>query len=178
MCLFSNEILKQKVKEAEEIFNLVNEPEEIPAPIAQKKTSLPADEPATPSPAKAETPTNGTSYTLASLSELPATEILKLTKNPSTTNSLPVPKADSLVIQSTDAFVDSLQSQGLNQQKQAVGEKLFKFVKAAGGGRLAGKITIQLLDNEELRSLAHLMNSYPSVLKEKSNVISKQLSAK
>jgi len=186
MCLFSNEILKQKVKEAEEIFNLENEPEEKPVdkPIPQKKTSVSATEsnPLLPE-AKAATitpdvPANGSSYTLATLAELPATEIIRLTKDPSSSGSLPLPKADSLVVQSTDAFIDSLQSQGPNQQKQAVGEKLFKFVKAAGGGRLAGKITIQLLDNEELRSLAHLMNSYPSVLKEKAEVISKQLSAK
>lgn len=32
---------------------------------------------------------------------------------------------------------------------------------------LQPKVTIALLDSEDLRSLAHLMNSYPSVLKEK-----------
>jgi len=31
----------------------------------------------------------------------------------------------------------------------------------------APKLTIALLDCEDLRALAHLMNSYPSVLKEK-----------
>ena len=32
---------------------------------------------------------------------------------------------------------------------------------------LQPKITIALLDQEDLRALAHLMDSYPSVLKEK-----------
>lgn len=34
------------------------------------------------------------------------------------------------------------------------------------------KATIALLDQEDLRALAHLMNSYPSVLKEKALAIS------
>ena len=33
------------------------------------------------------------------------------------------------------------------------------------------KITITLLDQEDLRSLAHLMNSYPAVLKEKAQLV-------
>lgn len=33
------------------------------------------------------------------------------------------------------------------------------------------KITIALLDQEELRPLAHLMNCYPSVLKEKAMLV-------
>ena len=33
------------------------------------------------------------------------------------------------------------------------------------------KLTIALLDKEDLRALAHLMNSYPEVLKEKALLI-------
>lgn len=32
---------------------------------------------------------------------------------------------------------------------------------------LQPKVTVALLDQEDLRALAHLMNSYPSVLREK-----------
>jgi len=35
------------------------------------------------------------------------------------------------------------------------------------GVKSAPKVTIQLLDQEDLRALAHLMNSYPDVLKDK-----------
>ena len=35
----------------------------------------------------------------------------------------------------------------------------------------APKITIALLDQDDLRPLAHLMNSYPSVLKEKALLV-------
>lgn len=33
------------------------------------------------------------------------------------------------------------------------------------------KLTIGLLDQDDLRALAHLMNSYPSVLKEKALIL-------
>lgn len=36
---------------------------------------------------------------------------------------------------------------------------------------LQPKITIALLDQDDLRPLAHLMNSYPSVLKEKALLV-------
>lgn len=47
---------------------------------------------------------------------------------------------------------------------------LFLFTVVAsphGHYLLQPKVTIALLDQDDLRSLAHLMNSYPSVLKEK-----------
>jgi polyadenylate-binding protein len=42
----------------------------------------------------------------------------------------------------------------------------FKVVKSFGV-KGAPKITIALLDQEDLRALAHVMNSYPTVLKER-----------
>jgi polyadenylate-binding protein len=151
MCLFSNEILKQKVKEAKEIVDLEQEPEEqasITKAVPHQKPSISSssNDPLTPVPVSPPVessvdltakPSNGSVQTLASLAELPAIEALKLARDPSLASSLPLPKADTVVTQSTDAFIDSLQGQGSSQQKQAVGEKLFKFVKAAGGGRMS-----------------------------------------
>ena len=37
--------------------------------------------------------------------------------------------------------------------------------------KLQPKVTITLLDQEDLRALAHLMNSYPAVLKEKAILV-------
>lgn len=48
----------------------------------------------------------------------------------------------------------------------------FKVVKSLGV-KGAPKITIALLDQEDLRAVAHLMNSYPSILKEKALAMSK-----
>ncbi len=106
-------------------------------------------------------------HTLATLAKLPAAEILKIAGgNPVATTGLPLPKADPLVTRTTDEFIDSIQGKSIAQQKQAVGDKLFKVIKAFGV-KGAPKITILLLDTEDLRALAHLMNSYPAVLKEK-----------
>ena len=134
------------------------------APVTPNTTSM-----AIP-PASSSTSTTATTtavHTLATLARLPAKEILKIAGgNPVATTGLPLPKADPLVTRSTDEFIDSIQVKSIAQQKQAVGDKLFKVIKAFGI-KGAPKITIHLLDTEDLRALAHLMNSYPAVLKEK-----------
>lgn len=123
----------------------------------------------TTSPAFPQTPaesnTSSTGHTLATLAKLPAVEVLKLASSGQATG-LPLPKADPSVVSNTDQFVDSLNDKPIAVQKQLLGEKLFKTVKSFGV-RNAPKVTINLLDTEDLRSLAHLMNSYPALLKEK-----------
>ncbi|KAF8586869.1 hypothetical protein K439DRAFT_1339680 [Ramaria rubella] len=111
------------------------------------------------------TPSQGNVHTLASLARLPAAEIVRLASSSSATG-LPLAKADPLVTEETNKFIDGLQGKPTQQQKQLLGEKLFRVVKTFGV-KSAPKITIALLDQEDIRSLAHLMNSYPSVLREK-----------
>ncbi|KZS98505.1 hypothetical protein SISNIDRAFT_472397 [Sistotremastrum niveocremeum HHB9708] len=195
LCLFSTEVLKQKVAEAKEVVELVAAGDEgddttataMPTPITPhaKKASISSVlSPHTPveaadAPVSADVPsrpattagvTSSPTYTLTSLARLPASEIIKIATSSPNTTGLPLPKSDPTVVKETDEFIDSLKGQTSSQQKQAVGEKLFKFVKSSGFGKTAGKITIQLLDSEDLRALAHLLNSYPSVLKEKITV--------
>ncbi|KAJ2923152.1 hypothetical protein H1R20_g13943, partial [Candolleomyces eurysporus] len=154
-----------------------------PVPVTPKsnKTSPAkvADSPSTPtlssrgasaaaSPAPA-TPGGGATisgtHTIASLAKLPAAEVIRLA-NLSSATSLPLPKSDPLVVQATDEFIDSLLDQTVLVQKQKLGDKLYKVVKSFGI-KQAPKVTIHLLDQEDLRALAHLMNSYPAVLREK-----------
>ncbi|KAG6861390.1 hypothetical protein C0995_000796 [Termitomyces sp. Mi166 len=108
-------------------------------------------------------PTSSGGHTIASLARLPASEIIKIAMAGTGT---PLLKADALVVRATDEFVDSLRDKQVQLQKQLLGDKLFKVIKSFGI-KGAPKVTIALLDQEDLRSLAHLMNSYPSVLKEK-----------
>ncbi|KAG8904770.1 hypothetical protein FRC01_008610, partial [Tulasnella sp. 417] len=103
-------------------------------------------------------------HILATLARLPAIEIIKLANSPNATG-LPLAKADPEVVKATDEFIDGLERQSEEQKKQVVGTKLFKAIKAFGTRN--AKITIHLLETEDLRALTHLMNSYPSVLKEK-----------
>ncbi|KAH7913313.1 hypothetical protein BJ138DRAFT_1111574 [Hygrophoropsis aurantiaca] len=117
--------------------------------------------PDTPSPNAAQT------HTIASLARLPALEIIKLANSSSPlVTGLPLPKPDPLVMKATDEFIDGLQDKPIQSQKQQLGDKLWRSIKAFGI-KGAPKLTIALLDQDDLRSLAHLMNSYPSVLKEK-----------
>ena len=75
-------------------------------------------------------------------------------------------KARPLVTRLTDKFIDSTQGKSIAQQKQNLGDVLYKVLKAFGVQDRT-RITLLLLDTEDLRALAHLMISYPVVLKEK-----------
>ncbi|KAE8230151.1 hypothetical protein CF326_g4857 [Tilletia indica] len=186
MCLFNNEMLRNKVEEAREILSMSDDEEEDGAPAVPaggEASSVVPGAPATPADstralknapvsaaaaAPAETPAT-TTYTLSTLAALPALEIVRLASAPpSSANSggLPLPKADGNVLRETDAFVDGLSGKPVHDQKQKVGDVLHKKIKAMGF-KGAPKLTIALLDSEDLRSLAHLMNSYPEVLREK-----------
>ncbi|KAF7360217.1 hypothetical protein MVEN_00750500 [Mycena venus] len=195
MCLFNVEILRAKVADAKMVLDssddegdpaaaeaiqpvpITPQAKKIAVPTVGSKTSSPQTPDlssrgpsATASPAPA-TPSNNasTGHTIASLSRLPAAEIIRLATSANATG-LPLPKADPLVVQATDEFIDGLLDKPPQVQKQQLGDKLFKTVKSFGI-KAAPKVTIALLDQEDLRALAHLMNSYPSVLKDKAQAI-------
>ncbi|KAF8504399.1 hypothetical protein F5888DRAFT_1605810 [Russula emetica] len=195
MCLFNVEVLRAKLVDAKvvldsddaaDVSTANTAPQATPEPVTpQSKRPVPASQESSPqtpdlssrgaSAAASPTPaTPGTTHTVASLARLPATEIIKIANSPSTTG-LPLPKADPLVIEATDQFIDSLLDEPVNIRKQQVGTKLFRAVKAFGL-KQPQKLTIALLDGDDLRALAHLMNSYPSVLKEKTLLIQASLS--
>ncbi|CAE7102324.1 unnamed protein product [Rhizoctonia solani] len=188
LCLFNTEYLRSKVTAAKDIIEVLNLDDKgeddasaqksKAAPTTPKKSGTgPAVDgsPHTPdlssrgpSAAASPTPTtpsHPTVHTLATLAKLSASEIVMLAGSPSATG-LPLPKADPTVVKTTDEWIDGLQDKTPHQQKQTVGDKLFRVIKAFGI-KQAPKLTIALLDREDLRALAHLMNSYPAVLKEK-----------
>ncbi|KAH9941659.1 uncharacterized protein BXZ73DRAFT_41403 [Epithele typhae] len=189
MCLFNVEVLRAKIADAKLVLEVDETEEQTPAvstiPVPQtpqqRKTNAPslAESPHTPAlssrgPSAAASPTPATPaqqqvYTLASLARLPAAKILELV-NSNQVTGLPLPKPDAMVVKATDEFIDSLLDKPVNQQKQQLGDKLWRVVKAFGI-KGAPKITIALLDQDDLRPLAHLMNSYPSVLKEKALLV-------
>jgi polyadenylate-binding protein len=144
MCLFNVEVLRAKLVDAKVVLESDDAADETAANIApqvtpepvtpQSKRTIPASQESSPrtpelssrgaSAAASPTPaTPGTTHTVASLARLPATEIIKIANSPSTTG-LPLPKADPLVIEATDQFIDSLLDKSVNTRKQLVGEKL------------------------------------------------------
>lgn len=161
LCLFSGEVLRQKVADALAVLDADDEavesaPVAPAAPVTPVKkvpaTSSAGDEsPQTPalssrgpsaaaSPAAPQTPppvatisATGTTYTIESLARLPASKILELVRQPSTAASLGLPEQeDPLVVRATDDFVDGLAGQPVPRQKQQVGDKLFRVIKAFG----------------------------------------------
>lgn len=66
---------------------------------------------------------NAIVYTLSSLAQLSALDIIKLANSPNPTG-LPIVKPDHLIVEQTDKFVDGLGGKSLTQQKQLLGEKL------------------------------------------------------
>jgi polyadenylate-binding protein len=200
MCLFNMEVFRAKLADARLVLETMEEEEESVAPAMattaippstpqNKKSSFTADSPQTPdlssrgpsasssplpttpagavgTPAGTENPT----YTIASLAKLPAVDVLKVVRSSSVVLPAGLSKADPLVVQATDEFVDGLMDKAPQMQKQQLGEKLFKVVKSFGI-KGAPKVTVTLLDQEDLRALAHLMNSYPAVLKDKAQAV-------
>jgi polyadenylate-binding protein len=144
MCLFNVEVLRAKLVDARVVLDsddAENRPTINAAPqvtsepvTPQNRRTVPVSQESSPrtpdlssrgaSVAASPTPaTPGTSHTVASLARLPATEIIKIANSPSTTG-LPLPKADPLIVETTDKFIDSLLDKPINTQKQQVGEKL------------------------------------------------------
>ncbi|CAI2192513.1 9457_t:CDS:2, partial [Funneliformis geosporum] len=66
-----------------------------------------------------------------------------------------------------EEFMDNLRSKPIHEQKQKLGDRLFPKVKGIGlKSATASKVTINLLDTDNLRELAHSMND-PEKFKEK-----------
>jgi len=100
-------------------------------PVTPALSSRGASAAASPAPATPGTAGSGSQYTIASLAKLPAAEIVRLA-NSSAATGLPLPKADPLVVQATDEFIDGLLDQTVLVQKQKLGDKLYKVVKSFG----------------------------------------------
>ncbi|KZP06901.1 hypothetical protein FIBSPDRAFT_939785 [Athelia psychrophila] len=155
LCLFNPEILRVKIAGA----NMVLDSDDGEEP----SRGLPAA--SSPVPA---TTVASQDQDLISIARLPAAEIIRIANSPA---GLPaVPKADPLVVKATNEFIDELSNKSVQSQKQQLGDKLWRVIRSFGIKR-APKVTITLLDQDDLRSLAHLMNSYPSILKEKALLI-------
>ncbi|SJX63558.1 related to polyadenylate-binding protein 3 [Sporisorium reilianum f. sp. reilianum] len=168
LALFNPEFLKQKVDEAKDILDITDDSgEDLSPPPAGNGSSAVAAPAVLKDASNGQDSTSATAqtHTLSSLAALPAVEIVRLANSPSSAG-LPLAKPDAETVAATDAFIDSLQGKAAHDQKQKLGDQLFKKVRSFGV-KGAPKLTIHLLDSEELRALAHLMNSYEDVLREK-----------
>jgi polyadenylate-binding protein len=152
MCLFNVEVLRAKLADAKNVLDSDDAEEQKPfetqsaksapqaAPVTPQgkktATSRLEDSPQTPDlssrgPSAASSPLPGTPggaiHTIASLAKLPAAEIIRIATSSSATG-LPLPKADPLIVQATDEFIDGLLDKPPQTQKQQLGDKLCGFL--------------------------------------------------
>ena len=132
LCLFSNDYLIQKVRDAKVVIETMAE-EELEESNKENKNND-ADK-----LTAAKILTKAVSDTPNIVNE----DIYKLNKN----------------------FYESIESLELKTQKQKIGEKLFKKLKSLGFKNNSPKLTINLLDNEDLKSLLFLSECFPEQLK-------------
>lgn len=173
MCLFNTEILRVKIADAKVVLQADEEedpsaqsPETPVTPQAKRIATSMGVSPKTPdlssrgpsataSPAPTTPGSSATAYTIASLSLLPAAEIIKLANSPSAAG-LPLPKADPLVVKATDEFIDSLLDKPIQMQKQALGDKLYvsfvhlRVLPIADGYVVTGGVLSKRLASREL----------------------------
>ena len=149
MCLFNTEVLRAKIADAKLVLEVSDSEEATSAkspvtpatPQAKRIAPSTITSPQTPdlssrgasaaaSPAPATPGGAATAYTIASLARLPASEVVRLASAPPP--DFPLAKADSLVAKATDEFIDSLVEKPVQMQKQSVGDKLWRVIKAFG----------------------------------------------
>jgi polyadenylate-binding protein len=122
LCLFNPDHLALKVADARTVLAAVDSPQ------ASNAYPTPRPTPETRSAAKFSSiePT----WTMMSLAALPAGKILEMvhSENPPPIVANP----DPTVVADTDSFMDSLIDKPEHEQKQKLGEKLFKVVKSLG----------------------------------------------
>ncbi|GAA5843235.1 hypothetical protein JCM3766R1_006632 [Sporobolomyces carnicolor] len=163
LCLFDPAILAQKVQDAVLVL------EAIRAEVDGKEASR------APVPTTIETAIHTSTSTTRSvpasirtLAELPSSEIVPLLAAATPILRLSTPTEAEL--ESTRLFMEELEGLPVGQIKQKLGEKLFKVIKKSGVKR-APKITIDLLDTEDLNSLSVLIH-YPELLQAKALLLS------
>lgn len=163
LCLFNTSILTSKVEEARDILAMSDDTVEDSSPATPAEEHLSTQQDVGKS--------KSVPMTISALATLSAAEIIRIANTHASADIasefLPLPCPDTSIVQATDAFIDGLADKSPQDQKQKLGEHLFKKVRSFGNIKGASKITIHLLDTEDLRSLAHLMNAYEPILRER-----------
>lgn len=142
MALFNQDYLQKKVDEARAILEIAQDDEEaLPQQSSITKSTTPLtknniDLTTTTPPASTTTilphDEQTHTYTLSELAKMSALEIIKLTTTNPQIAGLSLPKADPATINETNAFIDSLQNLSATDQKQKLGDQLFKKIRTFG----------------------------------------------
>jgi len=136
LCLFNEQHLNKRIMEANEALEAANN--DVETPSLKSLISTPASNPPSIEPFVS-------SHSKSSYStDVPAV----------VSNGIQTPEYKEI-----EDFMETLKHKPINEQKQKLGDRLFPKVKSLGlKSAIASKVTINLLDTDDLRELAHSMN--------------------
>uniref|UniRef100_A0A1D1Y7I4 Polyadenylate-binding protein 1 n=1 Tax=Anthurium amnicola TaxID=1678845 RepID=A0A1D1Y7I4_9ARAE len=136
LCLFNEQYLNKKIIEANEALEAVNHDDDTSTSNTKSLISTPNP----PSIDHIVVPHSKTNYS----TDVPAV----------VSNGNQTPEYKEI-----EDFMETLKSKPINEQKQKLGDRLFPKVKSLGlKSAIASKVTINLLDTDDLHELAHSMN--------------------
>lgn len=136
VCLFNEQHLNKRIMEANEALEAANN--DVEAPSLKPLISTPASNPPSIEPFVS-------SHSKSSYSTDVPTVV---------SNGIQTPEYKEI-----EEFMETLKHKPIHEQKQKLGDRLFPKVKSLGlKSAIASKVTINLLDTDDLRELAHSMN--------------------
>ncbi|CAG8614646.1 12058_t:CDS:2 [Acaulospora morrowiae] len=154
-CYFNPEYLNKKISEAYQALAIINEDVVVPKPIAHTDVK-----------------TTTISSPGSSHPQHPAATMVAVVSS-ETPNGV-----HSAAYEEIEQFIEGLKNKPLHEQKQKLGNRLFPLVKNLGlKSGTASKVTINLLDTDDLRELAHSMNE-PEKFRQRVLAAEKIVSAK
>lgn len=181
-CLFNQGYLQSKVDEAKEALDLTDTTD---IAASASLTNDKADDsgiahqlPDLSNGSQATSMSPSTSFhTLSSLAHMSCKDVVTQVEKAQRgkgESGLPLQKIDAAAWAESERRLNTILAEPKEvDRKQKLGQLLFKQVKASGvvkGGNVA-KVTIALLDQEDLRSLGHVMESFPDLLKQKIEIV-------
>lgn len=172
LCLFNADVLRGKVHDAQSVIE-ASEGDETALVSKLENVSLEQNQLPTPQPTPERRSQKGSMgpsvspalvseiTTAAGLAKLPAVKIIELAHSENPPPAIAIPSTETS--QEIDTFVDGLLTKSVNEQKQKLGERLFKRIKELGVVKGAPKLTIHLLDTEDLRALGEVASRFDHV---------------
>ncbi|CAJ0869427.1 1466_t:CDS:2 [Entrophospora sp. SA101] len=151
-CYFNAEYLNKRIHEAIQALEVVTNDDNLscsPKSAAPSTEITPISTPPFIKSTESLNLTNKTTYNVKTINPITSTTTTSPTSS-STRNS----EWDEI-----QQFMDSIKFKPVHERKQKLGDRLFRKVKSLGlKSAMASKVTINLLDTDDLYELAHSMN--------------------
>jgi len=166
LCLFNTEVLRVKIADAKVVLesddsdDVVEQHSAVPATPQARGPSVAAS----PAPQTPSAPSSN--YTVNSVAQMSFAEIYGLVNSGV---ELPMLKTSPELVKESEQWVGTVSSHTLATFKEQVGRKWLSCLKTAGYKRGIKVVSHYMtrIDEQETRSLAHIVCLYPAIVKEK-----------